>query len=74
MPVEANVPVEVSGVAVLPGDYVYADSAGAVVIPAGVAEEVFQDAAAREVRDAASAERMKLEDPATVMARGEVRG
>jgi regulator of RNase E activity RraA len=74
MPVEANVPVEVSGVAVLPGDYVYADSAGAVVIPAVVVEDVLQDAAAREVRDAASAERMRREDPATVIARGEVRG
>jgi regulator of RNase E activity RraA len=74
MPVEANVPVEVSGVTVLPGDYVYADSAGAVVIPAVVVEDVLQDAAAREVRDAASAERMRCEDPATVIARGEVRG
>jgi 4-hydroxy-4-methyl-2-oxoglutarate aldolase len=74
MPLEANVPVEVSGVTVVPGDYVYADASGAVIVPSGVMEEVFQDAAAREVRDAASADRMKQEDPAQVMAKGEVRG
>jgi regulator of RNase E activity RraA len=74
MPVAANVPVEVSGVTVIPGDYVYADSSGAVIVPAGVVYEVFQDAAAREVRDAASADRMASEDPAIVIAKGEVRG
>jgi 4-hydroxy-4-methyl-2-oxoglutarate aldolase len=73
MPIAANVPVEVSGVGVLPGDYVYADSAGAVIVPAGIIQEVLQDAAAREERDAASAERMTNEDPATVIAKGEAR-
>lgn len=34
MPVEANVPVVLSGVTVVPGDYIYADSSGSVIIPA----------------------------------------
>ena len=34
MPMDVNVPVEISGVTVLPGDYVYADSSGAAIIPA----------------------------------------
>lgn len=73
MPIAANVPVEITGVAVLPGDYVYADSAGAVVVPAGLIEEVLEDAAAREQRDLASIESMRSEDPATVIAQGEAR-
>lgn len=34
MPYAANVAVEVGGVCVMPGDYVYVDSSGGVVIPA----------------------------------------
>ena len=34
-PFQANVPVVVSGVGVMPGQYVYVDSSGAVVIPDG---------------------------------------
>ncbi len=73
MPIAANVPVELSGVGVLPGDYVYADSAGAVVIPAGIVQEVLEDAAGREAKDRASMERMTSEDPTTVMLNGEQR-
>lgn len=73
MPMEVNVPVEVSGVTVVPGDYVYADSSGAVVIPAVALDEILATAAQMEERDAASAERMRDEDPATVMTTGEVR-
>jgi regulator of RNase E activity RraA len=43
-PFQANVPVVVSGVGVLPGQYVYADSAGAVVIPDGQLDEVLAEA------------------------------
>jgi regulator of RNase E activity RraA len=43
-PFEANVPVVVSGVGVMPGQYVYADSAGAVVIPDGQLDEVLAEA------------------------------
>lgn len=73
MPVAANVPVEVSGVTVVPGDYVYASSAGCVVIPASDLAEIVQDAAGREERDVASAARMVSEDPASVIANGEAR-
>jgi len=73
MPLQANVPVEISGVGVVPGDYVYADSAGAVIIPAGDIEEVLADAAAREAKDRASMERMRDEDPKHVMTHGEAK-
>lgn len=48
-PFQANVPVVVSRVGVTPGDYVFADSSGAVVIPAGQVDDVV--AGAREVED-----------------------
>jgi regulator of RNase E activity RraA len=73
MPIAHNVPVEVSGVGVVPGDYVYADGAGAVIIPAAIVREVMEDAAAREERDLASMERMAYENPAEVMAKGEAK-
>ena len=43
-PFQANVPVVVSGVGVMPGQYVYADSSGAVVIPDGQLDEVLAEA------------------------------
>ena len=43
-PFQANVPVVVSGVGVMPGQYVYADSSGAVVIPDGQLDEVLAQA------------------------------
>jgi len=43
-PFLANVPVVVDRVAVFPGHYVFADSSGAVVIPAGQLEEVIEGA------------------------------
>jgi regulator of RNase E activity RraA len=46
-PFQANVPVILSGVGILPGQYVFADSSGAVAIPAGQIDEVI--AGAREV-------------------------
>jgi 4-hydroxy-4-methyl-2-oxoglutarate aldolase len=46
-PFQANVPVVVAGVAVFPGHYVYADSAGAVLIPDVQLDEVL--AAARRI-------------------------
>lgn len=50
-PFQANVPVVVSGVGVLPGQYVFADSSGAVVIPDGQIEEVIKGAHAVEAED-----------------------
>jgi 4-hydroxy-4-methyl-2-oxoglutarate aldolase len=46
-PFQANVPVVLSGVGVMPGQYVFADSSGAVVIPDGQIDEVLSTA--REV-------------------------
>ncbi len=50
-PFQANVPVVVSGVGVMPGQYVYADSSGAVVIPDGQLEEVLAEARKIEAAD-----------------------
>jgi 4-hydroxy-4-methyl-2-oxoglutarate aldolase len=43
-PFQANVPVVVGGVGVMPGQYVYADAAGAVVIPRGEVVDVLAEA------------------------------
>ena len=44
MPYAANVTIEVAGVTVVPGDYVYVDAAGGVVIPAASLETVVAEA------------------------------
>lgn len=51
MPFAANVAVEVGGVCLVPGDYVYADSSGAVVIPAGSLRRVLDEAHRIEAED-----------------------
>jgi 4-hydroxy-4-methyl-2-oxoglutarate aldolase len=43
-PFQANVPVVVGGVGVMPGQYVYADAAGAVVIPEDQVDVVLAEA------------------------------
>jgi 4-hydroxy-4-methyl-2-oxoglutarate aldolase len=43
-PFQANVPVVLDRVGVVPGQYVYADSSGAVVIPEGQLQEVLTEA------------------------------
>jgi 4-hydroxy-4-methyl-2-oxoglutarate aldolase len=43
-PLQANVPVVVGGVGVMPGFYVYADSSGAVVIPDAEVDDVLAEA------------------------------
>ena len=48
-PALANVPVVLNRVGVLPGQYVFADSSGAVIIPDGQIDEVL--AKAHEVED-----------------------
>lgn len=73
MPLDVNVPVEIGGVGVFPGDWIYADGSGAVVIPPADVRAVLQDAIAGEERDAASKARMKTEDPAKIVAEGEPR-
>jgi 4-hydroxy-4-methyl-2-oxoglutarate aldolase len=53
-PFQANVPVVLNGVGVMPGQYVFADSAGAVVIPDGQVEKVIELARDVEAEDASS--------------------
>lgn len=44
MPYAAGIAVEVAGVTVVPGDYVYADATGGVVIPAASLDRVLDEA------------------------------
>jgi regulator of RNase E activity RraA len=60
-PFQANVPVVVSRVGVTPGDYVFADSSGAVVIPAGQVDDVIAGARAVESEDSRSREEIEQE-------------
>jgi 4-hydroxy-4-methyl-2-oxoglutarate aldolase len=62
-PFEANVPVVISRVGVKPGDYVFADSSGAVVIPGGQIDDVIAGARAVEGEDARSREQIAHEVP-----------
>ncbi|MGW4568969.1 RraA family protein [Streptomyces sp. NPDC004561] len=73
MPFAANTAVEIGGVCVMPGDYVYADSAGAVVIPASSVRRVLEEAARVEDEDERTAELIRTEDPARLR-RGEQTG
>lgn len=59
-PLAANVPVEIDGVGVLPGDWIYADAAGAVVIPDTDVAAVLAEAHAIEERDAAAVTAARL--------------
>lgn len=62
-PFEANVPVVISRVGVKPGDYVFADGSGAVVIPGGQIDDVVAGARAVEGEDARSREQIAHEVP-----------
>src|ERR671914_241314 len=53
-PFQANVPVVLRGVGVMPGHYVFADSSGAVLIPDGQIDEVLAEARNVEATDDAS--------------------
>jgi regulator of RNase E activity RraA len=57
-PALADVEVDLGGVRVVPGDLVVADAAGAVVVPAGCAREVLEEAVRIEARDAAEVARV----------------
>lgn len=70
MPYEANGPVVIRGVTVLPGDHIVADDTGAVVIPSASLDEVLEEAAKIEDEDAAWIKKIRDEDPATVRAKG----
>jgi regulator of RNase E activity RraA len=61
MPFAANVAVEIGGVSVVPGDYVYADASGAVVIPRASLHRVIDEALSIEAEDARSLEGIATE-------------
>ena len=61
-PFQANVPVVIGGVGVMPGQYVYADAAGAVVFPDGEVDEVLEEARKIAAEDEAFRARIAGED------------
>jgi regulator of RNase E activity RraA len=67
MPVAANVPVSLCGTTVVPGDSIYADSAGVVVIPAGHLEQVLRSATEIHAEDKAVLAVIQQEDPRKVL-------
>ncbi|MEV6175686.1 RraA family protein [Streptomyces sp. NPDC052015] len=63
-PFETNRPVVVSGVAVRPGDYVFADASGAVVIPAAHVISALEEANRVAQVETAFVEGLRQEGPA----------
>jgi regulator of RNase E activity RraA len=61
MPFAANVAVEIGGVCVIPGDYLYADRSGAVVLPRASLKRVIDEALNVETEDASSLEQIATE-------------
>jgi regulator of RNase E activity RraA len=71
MPYAADVAVEVAGVCITPGDHVYADASGAVVIPAASVSRVLDEARRIEDEDTATLEAIlptEAPDPASTRA------
>jgi regulator of RNase E activity RraA len=50
------------GVTIVPGDWIYADDAGAVVVPAAERDEVLRDARAIEIADAEAVRAIRTRD------------
>jgi 4-hydroxy-4-methyl-2-oxoglutarate aldolase len=65
-PYEANRPVVISGVAICPGDYIFADASGAAVIPAEDVRAVLHTANQIAAADAESVVKIKDETPNAV--------
>lgn len=62
-PYQANVPVVVSGVGIHPGDFVFADASGAVVIPRSQLAEVVDEAIRVNTEDVEALEMIARESP-----------
>ncbi len=69
-PYLTDVPVTVDGVTIVPGDYIYADSSGAVVIPENDLEQILKLAHMILQKTSHAAEAMKTEDPQAIMNQG----
>lgn len=67
MPHAADVAVSIRGVTVFPGDMVYADRSGAVVMPAKDVAWCIEEAHRIEEADHAATEQIRHEDPAEVL-------
>lgn len=63
VPCAAGQPVILGGVCVVPGDHVYLDASGGVVIPSTDVLEVFAEARRIEAEDTRFAERIRAERP-----------
>ena len=61
-PFQANVPVVISGVGIIPGEFILADASGAVVIPERQVEEVLEEAVRVGEEDARSAKDIRAEN------------
>lgn len=70
MPFAADVPVSLAGVTIMPGDYVYADACGAVVIPRADIDQTLADAQRIVVEDADWIARIAAESPAAIRRAG----
>lgn len=70
MPFAAGVPVELAGVTVQPGDYLYLDASGGVVIPTADLDAVLADARAIEAEDERFREQIRTETPADAARHG----
>lgn len=70
IPIAANVPVVIGRVTVLPGDFVYADAAGAVIIPSALVDETFRLATNIEHEEATTLKRISAEEPGVKRAGG----
>jgi len=66
MPIAVNVPVSLRGVTIVPGDYIYADAAGAAVIPAIHLDRALDLAHEIDEQDQAFLESIPNEDPDAV--------
>lgn len=70
MPVASNEVVSLAGTPVAPGDFIYADSAGAVVIPATLIERAVALAQEIEAEDERFLATIREEDPDTIRRTG----
>jgi len=70
MPMAVQCAVEIAGVTVMPGDYVYADDSGAVVIPAESVDWVLDEAVKIEQADQTALAQIQQEDPAVIRLSG----
>ena len=70
MPYEANVPVTLGDVTVVPGDYLIADKSGAVVIPSGDLDWVLDEAVSIEEKDRGYIDTIAREDPRDILSKG----